>query len=197
MNRLPNYTDQALLLELAAGNEHAFRQLFNDYHGRLYSYIFRLIKSKQVAEELVMDVFMKIWMGRDLAGNIQNFDAFLFRIAHNKSIDFLRSAANDHRLRDIVWEGIELSAAEGTDAHLLQQEFQAKLQEAILLLPPQKKKIYQLSREQGLTHQQIANQVKLSKATVNNHIVEAQSFIRNYLSASVDLTILILMLQHL
>lgn len=197
MNRLPNYTDQALLLELAAGNEHAFRQLFNDYHGRLYSYIFRLIKSKQVAEELVMDVFMKIWMGRDLAGNIQNFDAFLFRIAHNKSIDFLRSAANDHRLRDIVWEGIELSAAEGADTNLLQQEFQAKLQEAILQLPPQKKKIYQLSREQGLTHQQIANQVKLSKATVNNHIVEAQSFIRNYLSAGVDLTILILMLQHL
>lgn len=197
MNRLPNYTDQALLLELAAGNEHAFRQLFNDYHGRLYSYIFRLIKSKQVAEELVMDVFMKIWMGRDLAGNIQNFDAFLFRIAHNKSIDFLRSAANDHRLRDIVWEGIELSAAEGADTNLLQQEFQAKLQEAILQLPPQKKKIYQLSREQGLTHQQIANQVKLSKATVNNHIVEAQSFIRNYLSAGIDLTILILMLQHL
>lgn len=197
MNQLPNYTDQALLLELAAGNEHAFRQLFNDYHGRLYAYIFRLIKSKQVAEELVMDVFMKIWMGRDLAGNIQNFDAFLFRIAHNKSIDFLRSAANDQRLRDIVWEGIELSTAEGADSNLLQQEFQAKLQEAILLLPPQKKKIYQLSREQGLTHQQIANQVKLSKATVNNHIVEAQSFIRNYLSAGVDLTILILMLQHL
>lgn len=197
MNRLPHDIEQKLLQELAAGNELAFRQLFNAYRERLFTYISRLIKSRQVAEELVMDVFLKIWMGRDLAGNIQNFDAFLFRIAHNKSIDFLRSAAKDHKLKDILWEGIQLSTAESADTQILHREFQAKLQEAIVLLPPQKKKIYQLSREQGLTHQQIADQVNLSKATVNNHIVEAQSFIRNYLSASVDLTILILMFQHL
>ena len=186
------YNEQQTLQQVAAGDEKAFQTLFHEYRGRLFYYISRFIKSEQVAEELVLDVFMKIWLGKELISEIQHFDSFLFRIAHNKSIDFLRSAANDSRLKELLWEEIQVHAAERPDMQMQVREFESKLRTAIDLLPPQSRKVYTLSREQDLTHDQIAARLQISKATVNNHIVMARRFIRTYLSREMDLAILIL-----
>ena len=187
------HSDLELLQLLAEGNEKAFKTLFDTYRNRLFYYISSFIKSEQVAEELVMDVFMKIWTGRELAAQINNFDAFLFRIAHNKSIDFLRSAAKDSRLKELLWEEIQVASGEQADTSLLIKEYEEKSREAISLLSPQRKKVYNLSREQDLAHDQIAEQLSISKATVNNHIVEARRFIRSYLSKNLDLTMIVFM----
>ncbi|MBA2561605.1 MAG: hypothetical protein H0V14_01575 [Chitinophagaceae bacterium] len=80
------YNEQVLFQQIAEGNEKAFKSLFDTYRSRLFYYISRFVKSDQVAEELVMDVFLKIWMGRELVKQIENFDAFLFRVAHNLQI---------------------------------------------------------------------------------------------------------------
>src|ERR1044072_668973 len=98
-----SYTDAQLLHELACGNEKAMRQLFAIYRNRLFLYITRITKSEQIAEELVMDVFMKIWTGKEMLAEVQNIDAYLFRIARNKSIDFLRSAAGNTRFQELLW----------------------------------------------------------------------------------------------
>lgn len=182
------------LQEVAAGNEKAFKALFDQYRDRLFYYISRFIKSEQVAEELVLDVFMKIWTGRELVSQIHHFDAFLFRVAHNKSIDFLRAAARDPRLQELLYEVTDLADSACADALVMEHEYEAKLRAAISLLPPQCKKVYTLSREEELTHDQIAQQLQISKATVNNHIVLAQRFIRNYLVKEIDLAIVILLI---
>jgi len=184
------HTEKELLNRVASGDEKAFRDLFGRYYGQLYQYIFGFIKSKQVSEELVMDVFLKIWLGRDLITQIEKFDAFLFRVAHNKSIDFLRSVARDPKLKDLLWENIQLANDAQSDSSILIQEYEIKLREAISLLSPQRRKVYQLSREQDMTHDQIAAQLNLSKNTINNHIVEAQRFIRTYLSKNFDIAFL-------
>lgn len=185
--------DAEMLHQLASGNEQAFKWLFQKYRENLFHYINRIVKSEAIAEELVMDVFVKIWLGRELAEQIENMDAFLFRVAHNKSIDFLRSVAKDYRLKELLWTKIQHISYETADAAVLTHEYEEKLRIAISLLSPQRKKAYQLSREMAYTHDQIAEYLNISKATVNNHIVEAQRFIRNYLAKSMDLTILILM----
>jgi RNA polymerase sigma-70 factor (ECF subfamily) len=185
------------LQEVAAGNEKAFKVLFEQYRGKLFTYISRFVKSDAVAEELVLDVFMKIWTGRDLISQVRNFDAFLFRIAHNKSIDFLRSAAGDRQLSELLWDRIELADQQSADTGLMTQEYENKIRAAIALLPPQCKKVYILSREEELTHDQIAQQLNISRATVNNHIVTAQRFIRNFLSKEIDLAIIILLIGRL
>lgn len=182
------------LQEVAAGNEKAFKVLFEQYSRKLFGYISRFVKSDQVAEELVLDVFMKIWTGRELMSQVRNFDAFLFRIAHNKCIDFLRSAAGDKRLEELLWDRIELADQKGADTILIAQEYETKIRAAINLLAPQCKKVYTLSREEELTHDQIARQLNISRATVNNHIVLAQRFIRNYLAKEIDLAIVILLI---
>jgi RNA polymerase sigma-70 factor (family 1) len=188
------HTEKELLVQVSAGDEKAFKDLFARYYEQLYHYIFGFIKSKQVAEELVMDVFLKIWLGRDLITQIEKFDAFLFRVAHNKSIDFLRSVARDPKFKDLLWENIQLINNVQSDSSILIQEYEAKLHEAVSLLSPQRKKVYQMSREQDMTHDQIAAQLNLSKHTINNHIVEAQRFIRTYLSKNFDIAFLVVMI---
>ena len=187
--------EKALLTEISGGNEKAFRTLFSGYYKQLFNYIYSFIKSKQIAEELVMDVFLKIWLGRDIIPQIEKFDAFLFRVAHNKSIDFLRSAAKDPKFQDLLWDQIQLANDVQADSSILLQEYEAKLRKAVSLLSPQRKKVYQLSREQDMTHDQIAVQLKLSKNTVNNHIVDAQIFIRTYLSKNYDILILVIFIS--
>jgi RNA polymerase sigma-70 factor (family 1) len=188
------FNDKLLLEQIAESDEQAFKVLFDTYRSRLFYYISRFVKSDAVAEELVMDVFMKIWVGRELVTQIENFDAFLFRIAHNKCIDFLRSAAKDARLHELLWDEIQVAATGQADTPLLTAEFEEKIREAIALLSPQRRKVYQLSRQQDLTHDEIAEQLNISKSTVNNHIVEAQRFIRNYLTKNFDIAIIILLI---
>ena len=139
--------EKELLTEISDGNEKAFRTLFSGYYKQLFNYIFSFIKSRQIAEELVMDVFLKIWLGREIIPQIEKFDAFLFRVAHNKSIDFLRSAARDPKFQDLLWDQIQLVNDVQADSSILLREYEAKLREVVFLLSPQRKKVYQLSRE--------------------------------------------------
>jgi RNA polymerase sigma-70 factor (ECF subfamily) len=189
--------DRELLAMLAAGNEKAFKVLFDAYRNRLFHYVYGLVKSEQAAEELVMDVFMKIWMGRELVNRIDNMDAFLFRVAHNKSIDFLRAANRNPRLKELLWEEIAAASSARADNLLVEKEYVQEVRRAIDMLSPQRKKVYQMSREQEFTHDQIAEKLAISKATVNNHIVEAQRFIRNYLAKNLDLAAVILFIGRI
>ncbi|MFT3949903.1 MAG: RNA polymerase sigma-70 factor [Agriterribacter sp.] len=189
----PTYNELRLLQQLSAGNEEAMKYVFNRYYDRLLKYVAAFIKSDQVAEELVMDVFMKIWLGRDIVMNIENLDAFLFRVAKNKAIDFLRSAARDSGLRQLLYSRIDIIASESADTGLLMQEYEAKIREAINLLSPQRRKVYLISREEDLTHDEIAERLGISRNTVNNHIVMARQFIRHYLIRNMDIASLALL----
>ena len=194
MNTALLYDERILLQQVAKGDVKAFRILFDTYRNKLYAYIFGFVKSGQVAEELVMDVFMKLWTGKELVVQIENFDGFLFRVAHNKTIDFLRSVAKNPDFQELLWDEMQLVSDAFADNTLLSREYEDKVREAISLLSPQRKKIYQLSREMDLTHDEIAARLNLSKSTVNNHMVEARQFIRNYLVNKFDLAMLILVI---
>jgi RNA polymerase sigma-70 factor (ECF subfamily) len=189
------HIDTKLLEQLSNGDEQAFESFFTTYYNRLFQYIFGFTKSRQVTEELVMDVFLKIWLGRSILPEINHFDSFLFRVAHNKSIDFLRAVARDPSFKDLLWDQIQFANNDQSDSKLMTQEYEKKLREAISLLSPQRKKVYQMSREEDMNHDQVAAKLNLSRHTVNNHIVEAQRFIRNYLSKNLDLTYLLLLAQ--
>lgn len=192
MSTIPPYNEKELLLRVARGDEGAFKVVFDLFQPRLTYYIEGIVKLKEVAEEVVTDVFLKLWTGRELVSEIENLNAFLFKIAYHKSIDFLRSAHKDRQLVHLLAEHAELAGHQEADERILQQQLEQKLREAIGLLSPQRKLVYIMSRERGLSQQQIAEQLALSPKTVNNHIVESQRFIRKYLAQHVDLCVLLL-----
>lgn len=198
MERSTSYCETQLLHQLANGSDAALRQLFKIYRDRLFFYIARITKSEQVAEELVMDVFMKIWTHRSKLSEVANFDSYLFRIARNKSIDFLRSAAGNARLQELLWDQIQAVAAnDNADTRVLVKEFESKQREAVLALSPQRRKVYTLRHDQQMSHEEIASQLNVSRYTVNNHLVEAQKFVHRYLAQNMDLAMVLLIAKIL
>ncbi len=191
--------EQTLKQEASKGSQKAFREIFDHYQDRLFQYIFHMVKSREIAEELVMDVFIKLWNGREMLQEIENLNGFLFRVAYTKTIDFFRSAAGNKRFVDLIEEQISIASTSNVHNDLVSKEYEALLRQAIGMLPPRRKMIYEMSRDQNMSHAEIANKLSISKSTVANTIVEARQFIKEYLSKDLNLLTLIplLFLRHL
>jgi len=127
---------------------------------------------------MVIDVFLKIWQQREMLQPIEDFDAFLFKMAFNKSVDFLRRVANDPRLKEVIWQDIQLAGDLHSDAPVLLKEFESRINHAIDQLSPQRRLVFRLSRENNYSHSDIVRKLRLSKFTVSNHITESLRFIR-------------------
>ena len=178
-------TDQQLLTLIKTGDEAAFTILFERYRNKLYYYLLRHTKSKEVAEEMVIDIFMKLWKGRDLADQIQEASAFFHKVGYYKALDFLRTTARKAQLKQVYIERAKVEKEKMPDELLMDGETKLLLLKAVNQLPPQRKRIYQLSREEGLSHEQIAQILSLSKSTVNNTLVSASRSVYEYLKIHV------------
>ncbi len=192
-------TDTVLKAEIANGNEIAFKTLFDCYHQSLYQYILKLVKSTEVAEELVMDVFLKLWLARTSVPEIENIDGFLFKVAYNRTIDFFRSAARNEKFVEMMYEQLEAAYSTSQNAYnvLLSKEYEQQLRTAIDLLPERRREIYELSRDGQLSHDEIAQKLNISKSTVANSIVAAKEFIKKSLKNSIDFHALITFVIYL
>lgn len=178
--------DNTLLNELAEGDELAFNKLFETYKDKIFNYLFKITKSSEVSEEMVIDIFVKIWVGRELMNQVQNFESFLHKVAYHKAIDFLRVVSRHARLKKAYTDRILNEPERLADDLIIDEEDRQILQKAIQQLPPQRKLIYMLSREQGLSHNQIASALNLSKNTVKNSVMAATKSISKFLQDNRD-----------
>lgn len=172
--------ERSLFCRIASGEEQAFRQIFERLRPRLLSYLTRITKSREDAEELTQEVFLKLWSNRECLADVEEPQQYIFAIARNKAIDYLRKAALDSRVRQNLWDSIRQHRA-STEDQVSANDSDRLIKEAILKLSSQKQVVFKLSRIEGLTHDQIASQLKISKNTVKNHIVASLKFIRHYL----------------
>ena len=185
MRPVPSHTDEQLLCLIKSGNEAAFTILFERYRSKLYYYLLRHTKSSEIAEEIVIDIFMKLWKGRELADKIQEPSAFFHKVGYYKALDFLRKTARREQLKQVYIDRAKTEEEKLPDELLMDEEIKKLLIQAINQLPPQRKLIYQLSREKDLSHEQIAQVLNLSKSTVNNTLVSASRSISDYLKMHV------------
>jgi RNA polymerase sigma-70 factor (family 1) len=174
-------SDERLLQLIGEGNETAFNILFERYRDTLYSYLIKISKSKEVAEEIVLDAFVKIWTAREVIHEIDNFEAFLFRIAHNRAVDFLRQARRSKHAQAAVWEAMLQLQPPGADEQLLKADVEKSIKAAMSQLSPQRQEVFYLSREKYMSYDEIAEKMQLSRFTVRNHLSAALQFIRTHL----------------
>jgi RNA polymerase sigma-70 factor (family 1) len=177
----PLSDDSTLLARVATGDEAAFNTLFERYRDKLFHYLVRITKSPEISEEIVIDIFVKLWVGRELIEQVGQLEPFLHKVAYHRAIDFLRTASRHTRLQKIYIERMEQAPEKRADELLIDAQSRQLLQKAILSLPPQRKLIYTLSREQGLTHEQIATALNLSRNTVKNSMMAAVRSISEFL----------------
>lgn len=193
MSFQPSYTEQELLKLVAEGDRNAFTQIYNNYRNKIYSIAFELTESTTVSEEIVQDVFLKIWVKRDSLHEVEHFRAYLFTITRNYVFTALKRIARK--------ESIEVSAVEDaplydhdTEDRVLNNEYTRILQAAIDRLPEQQKQVYNLIKKEGLKREEAAAALHLSPETVKTHLAQAMRSIRTYCLARLDISIALIIL---
>ena len=156
-----------------------FNELFREHEHKLYAFALKVLRSDAQAKDIVQDVFLKLWTIREQLHEIENMDAFLYRLTENKVYDYLRAAATREKTRQELWQRVQ-DTNTATTIPLEAKEYHQLVQQAIAQLPSQRKIIYLLSKEDGLKQREIADELQLSPHTVRNHLAEAFRSIRNY-----------------
>ncbi|SRR5690606_4145037 len=191
-----NATDanNKLLNAVASGDKGAFTKLFYMFHQELGEFILKLTKSKPIAEEVVQEVFIKVWTHREALSGVKSFRAYLFTVARNHAFNVLR----DETRKTFLIEDFERYPLVDTDDTAVEKEaLYAIVEKAVALLPPQQQKVWKLNKEEGLPYQKIAEQLKLSPLTVKRHISLAMASIIRYVRAKGShLTFWIFLLQY-
>lgn len=194
MDKATDIPDGLLLQAISQGDEQAFNALFARYRNRLYNYFVKSIKSPEAAEEMALDAFLKIWTARHVLHEIANFEAFLFRVAHNRSIDFLRQAQRSRKAQEEIWKEMSRLTAPASDELILKADTERAIRQAVNQLSPQRQEVFRLSREEHLSYDEIAERMQLSRLTVRNHLSAALSFIRTHLDNGPGIAGLMLLL---
>lgn len=174
------HTDQMLLQEMAAGSDAAFCKLFDQYWDRVYTTALVITKSPQMAQDVAQEVFLQLWQYREKAAAIQKLDGFLFISARN----LIFRKLNRLKMEDAYQYYLSCQFADdvrdaGSPAEL--KELQHIVETGISRLPPQQQRAFRLSRETGLSHEEISHHMGVSRAAVKDYIVRSIAFLRKYL----------------
>lgn len=174
-----DYTDKELVSLLKAGSSEAFRILLDRYGSKLYRFSFSYLRNRYDAEEIVQEVFLKIWKIREELSPDKPFDSFLFTIAKNGILNTIRKEKSQKAYLDYsaLYPGENIL----TDEELNFRELQNAYERAIDQLSPKRKEIYRLSREKFLSNTEIADHLGISVKTVENQMTSALAGIRQAL----------------
>lgn len=186
------YELKFLFGQLAAGDEMAFRQIFDLYKFRVQSVALRILKDPADAEEIVQEVFLKLWVNQASGDKIEDPEAWLFTVVYNTIYNWTRKAANNTKLLDRLIHHIKAEQILQGEDVIIAEETRQIINKAIEKLPEQRKLIFQLSRQEGLSYQEIAEQLNISKHTVRNQLTQALQSIRTSLvQATLTLVIVV------
>lgn len=170
--------DTQYVQRLILGEHDAFRFLFMKYFPKMKYFIAHFVKSDAVAEELAQDIFMKIWEHREKLKNIQSFDAYIYRMSKNISINYL-----EHKyVEESYMENYQGETESSIEGELYAREIELLEQLTINQMPPQRKTIYEMSRKKGMKNEEISIALGISKKTVENHLNLALKEIRKALT---------------
>ena len=172
--------EHKVIKKLSEGDQGAFRIVFEHYYPRVHEFIRRIVKSETIAEDIAQDIFVKLWsMGPSLP-EISSFNAYLYRMTKNAAINYLRDRKPSVDISEL------LIICDGD----IEQEYYRKEKELLVRLaveqmPSQRKRIFTMSRYQGMTNDEIAKSLGLSKHTVENHLSLALKELREIVVAFV------------
>jgi RNA polymerase sigma-70 factor (family 1) len=163
------YNEPELLIQIAEGNQDAFERLYRHYRNKAYTIALTYLTVPDQAEDILQECFLKLWYNRRQLPEIENFDSYLFIMLRNELISALRKTETQQKIIRQVQQTAALQPAKLSG---IEQAESARLQlvirEIIAKLPVKHQQIYQLSREEGLSHAAIAEQFGISPRTVSN-----------------------------
>lgn len=185
------YDEQELLHRVAQGDEDAFRSLYYQFQPFLATHIFRITGSRELSEEIIQDVFLKIWQTRENLYDIRSFKAYLLVVSKNHALNALKKIAREFSLQsDFARQN------KSTESEDHKSKYYSLLDEAIDNLSARQKEVYLLSRHERMTYQQIADKIGIGKESVKTHIELAIKNISEYVKKRLSVAALLLLFLH-
>ena len=171
------HTEKELIKKLREGDSFAFEVLFYKYRNKIKGFALKIVPAQIDPEEIVQEVFVRVWLKKEAIDPEKDFQSYLFSIAKHLVLDHLKSAVNrklyfvgEHFQQDLLEE-------DGLDASI-SEETEEKLQKLINEIPERRREIFRLSRFEGLSYKQIAERLNISENTVDSQIRNALAFLR-------------------
>ena len=170
--------NKLLLEKLKGGDEQAFNELYNAYREPALRFCNSILKDTEESENIIQEVFIKIWNRKQGINTELNFTSYLFTIIKNRVFDHLKEVKKNDFLKEKFWE--KVLEYKAVDNEVKEERF-AKIKEAVEGLSEKRKRIIKLNYEEGKSYEEIANQLNISKNTVKNQLVKAKQVIRKQL----------------
>lgn len=170
MTALTKYEEDKLLLSIAAGDEQSFSDIYHHYHPGVYAYVLKIVKVPALAEDIVQDIFVKIWEARGQLPGVKHFPAFLFSVARNHTLNMLHSIARSNNALSAV---IRHFQEYRFDDETLHKDYRKFIEKALLAIPSRTREIFHKCREQAMTYEEVAAEMGISRNAVKKHMVAA------------------------
>ena len=181
---------QELLARLKNGDMLAFDQVYEMFSHRLFSFVFKILKNEAEVDDIVQEVFVKIWESRNKLEDYKLLNSYIFTIAYNSSIDLIRKRMSNNKYIELLKNSATINFSPSIISQIEFNELNIQVEKLIANLPDRQKQVYLLHREEGLTYPEIAEQLGISKNTVENHMVKALKYLRQNMDNSLLINML-------
>lgn len=185
--------DKDTIIKFKEGNTEAFDKIYRQFSNKIYHFVLGLTKDEHVSKDIVQEVFINLWDKSDLVNQDLNFDNYIFTITYNSIRKYFRRKAIETKAFDYFLKNSPEVIEDG-DKDLIFKELIEIAYKTIDNLPPQRKKVYTMSKQEGMKIKEIADKLSLSPRTVENHLAKALKFLKEELS---DISLLTLLFFHL
>jgi len=172
--------ESILMTQLANDSEAAFKALYSRYSNRIYALAVRYLKSPVLAQEIVQDVFLKLWFERKNMKVDMPVEAWLVTVAKNKLINQFKKLACEWNMQKMYHPESSNDIADG-EMKLINADFEKQLNTMINRLPQMQKQVFHFAKEEGLSYNEIASRLQISPLTVKTHMARALEKIRKSL----------------
>ena len=166
---------RTLIIAFSKGSHQAFEEIYETYSKQIYNISKYILKSEDWAEEIVQEAFLKLWLSREKVDPDQSLWSYLFVISKRLCFNKLRSIKNDRKAMEELVAAIAVFRME---EEMMTNEIRSLLDSSVNKLTNQQRLVWKMSREDGFSHKQIAQQLDISMNTVKNHLVQALKLLR-------------------
>ncbi len=180
MAKESKHIDRDLLQKLKVGDRKAFQIIFDAYSERLFHFAYSYLKDSNDTEEIVQDVFLRLWEIRNEVDEEKSFKSFLYKMTVNRVFNHLKHQIVRQKYESHLMN-LNASFSETPEEELHRKELNAKVQELLIRLPEQKRKIFIMSKLNGYSNTEISEKLGLSVRTVENQVYRATKFLKEHL----------------
>lgn len=176
-------SDTVLVQRIRTGDEQALEIVFRAHFAGMAAFVHRYVQAPDVAEELVQDIFLKLWSRREQLSEIESLKTYLYRAVRNQALNWLRRRKLERRWEEEHSDEAEPMAGTATDDDASEQEVALAVRRAVDRLPPRCREIFMMSRDGGLTYNEIAQALGISVKTVETQMGRALKALRASLAS--------------